>query len=82
MQPRADRAAGLGDRLTAQDALARLHQRHCRRARVLIERQDELFGRARGAQRLRSRALLVSIRAAVRRVLRTWPSVSRAAPAA
>jgi hypothetical protein len=61
MQPSADGATRFGDRLSAQDPLARFDQRHRGRARVLIERQDELLDRARGAQRLCSRALLVSI---------------------
>jgi len=61
MQPRADSATRLGDGLPAQDPLARLDQRHRRRARVLIERQDECLGRTCGAQRLRGRSLFVSI---------------------
>ena len=61
MQPRADCAARLGERLPAQNSLAWLDQRHGRRTRVLIERQDERLHRARGPQRLRRRPLLMSI---------------------
>ena len=61
MQPCADGAARFGDGLSTQDSLTGFDERHCRRAGMLIERQDECLDGARGAQRLRSRTLLVSI---------------------
>ena len=61
MQPRADRPARLRDRLSPQNPLTRLDQRHRGRACMLIERQDERFDRARRAQSVLGRALLVSI---------------------
>ena len=61
MQPRADCSARLSDRLSPQDSLAWLDQRHGRRASVLIERQHKRLGGTRGAQRLCGRPLFVSI---------------------
>ena len=61
MQPRADRAARLGDGLPAKDSIAGLDQRRRGNSRMLIERQDERLDWARGPQRLRGRTLFVSI---------------------